>query len=292
PKVDIAMIGHFAKDHIVIQGRREIASGGGVYYGSIALCRHGLSVAVVTRLRSEDFPMLDEMKNEGVLVFAHPAPQTSGIENIYYTADMDRRICKPLGFAGPFRSEEIPLLDTQMTVITPIMAGEVNLALVQELAAKGPIALDAQGFVRVREGDELVFQDWPEKEAGLACVHTLKVDSAEAEVLTGKTDMHQAARELAAYGPKEIVLTHAHGVLVFADNQYHEATFHPRQVQGRTGRGDTCFATYVGRRLTTPPAEACQFAAAVTSLKMEHPGPFQGSLADVEAFLTQQIQMT
>lgn len=285
--VDVAMIGHFARDKLVVRGQERVSSGGAVYYGGIALRRIGVSVAVITRLRAEDFPYLDELKQEGVLVFAQPAEQTSGIENIYTTEDMDRRICKPLGFAGPFRLEDIPNVDAKVFLVGPIIAGEVDLALVQSLAERGPVALDVQGFVRVREGDDLVFRDWPEKEEGLACVHTLKVDSAEAEVLTGKTDPVVAVRELAAYGPREIVLTHASGVLVHADGRDYRAPFTPRELRGRTGRGDTCFACYVGKRLTAPPEEACRFAAAVTTLKLEKPGPFRGTLEDVERYLAE-----
>ena len=284
-QVDIAMIGHFAKDKLVVRGEERNSSGGAVYYGSIALRHIGCSVAVITRLAEEDFGLLDELRDEGVLVFAWPVEETSGIENIYFTEDMDRRICKPLGFAGSFRLEEIPDIEAKVFLIGPIMAGEVNLSLVQALSRKGSLALDVQGFVRVRRGDELVFEDWPEKEEGLACVDVLKLDSAEAEVLTGQADMRRAVEELAAYGPREIVLTHAGGVLVYADGCHYEAPFRPREIKGRTGRGDTCFAAYLGRRLTSSPEEACRFAAAVTSLKMEKPGPFRGSLRDVERYL-------
>lgn len=276
--VDVVMIGHFARDKLVYRGEERMSSGGSVYYGAIALRRIGLSVAVITRLRAEDFPYLDELREEGIVVFAQPAEQTSGIENIYITEDMDRRICKPLGFAGPFRAEDIPDIAAKVFLVGPIIAGEVDLALVRNLAARGRVALDVQGFVRVREGDDLVFRDWPQKEEGLAYVHTLKVDRAEAEVLTGKSDPVVAVRELAAYGPREIVLTHASGVLVHAEGREYQAPFTPRELKGRTGRGDTCFACYVGKRLTASPEEACRFAAAVTTLKLEKPGPFRGTL--------------
>lgn len=284
-KVDIAIIGHFAKDRLVFRGKEEISSGGVVYYGGIALARLGLRVAVITKLKEEDFPRLEELRREGIEVFAQPAKQTSGMENIYSTDDMDRRICKPLGFAGPFHVEDIPDITAKIFLIGPIMAGEVDIPLIKKLSARGTVALDAQGFVRFREGNNVVFKDWPEKGEGLSYVNFLKVDSAEAEVLTGKGGFKEAARELSAYGPKEIVLTHAEGVLVYADGRYHEAPFRPRRLEGRTGRGDTCFATYLGRRLTSPPEEACRFAAALTSLKLERPGPFRGSVAEVEEFL-------
>lgn len=283
--VDVAVIGHFARDKLVFRGQERASSGGSVYYGAIALHRIGLSVAVITRLRAEDFPYLDELKQEGIFVFAQPAEQTSGIENVYTTEDMDRRICKPLGFAGPFRLKDVPDIAAKVFLVGPIIAGEVDLALVRALAERGSIALDVQGFVRVREGDGLVFRDWPQKAEGLAYVHTLKVDSAEAEVLTGQTDPLATVRELAAYGPREIVLTHAGGVLVHAGGRDYQAPFTPRELQGRTGRGDTCFACYVGKRLTASPEEACRFAAAVTTLKLEKPGPFRGTLEDVEQYL-------
>jgi sugar/nucleoside kinase (ribokinase family) len=283
--VDIMMLGHFAKDVLLVDGAGGVASGGGVYYGSIALRRMGLTVAIVTRLHPDDFPRLDEVKQEGVQVFATEAPQTSGIENRYDSADMERRICTPLGFAGPFSAEEIPDLTAQVYLVTPIIAGEVDLPLLESLAARGPVGLDVQGFVRVREKDQLVFRQWPGMVEGLAQVTYLKVDRAEAELLTGLSDLRAAARRLSSYGPREVVLTQSSGITVYAGGEIHEAPFTPRSLAGRTGRGDTCFATYVGKRLSASAREACSFAAAVTTLKQEQPGPWRGGLAEVEALL-------
>jgi sugar/nucleoside kinase (ribokinase family) len=41
----------------------------------------------------------------------------------------------------------------------------------------------------------------------------------------------------------------------------------------------------VGKRLSASAEEACRFAAAVTTLKQEQPGPWRGTLDDVEALL-------
>ena len=283
--VDIMMIGHFAKDRLVVDGNSEIASGGAVYYGSVALRHIGVRVAVVTRLHPDDFPLLSEMEAEGVRVFATPAPETSGIENIYTAADMERRICRPLSFAGPFSPQDIPDLWARIYLVTPIMAGEVGLPLLKSLVQRGPVALDMQGFVRIREDGHLVFRQWPDMAEGLTHVTYLKVDRAEAEFLTGQADLRAAARQLAAYGPREVVVTQSAGVTVYADGQIYEAPFTPRSLDGRTGRGDTCFATYVGRRLSALAEEACRFAAAVTTLKQEQPGPWNGDLAAVQELL-------
>jgi sugar/nucleoside kinase (ribokinase family) len=283
--VDILMIGHFAKDVLVVDGRGEQASGGAVYYGAIALQRLGARVAVSTRLHPDDFPLLDELRGEGVTVFAARAPATSGIENTYQSADMERRVCRVLAFAGPFQPEDIPAVPARVTLVVPIIAGEVDLPLLERLAARGPVGLDVQGFVRVRQGDQLIFREWPDMAAGLAHVTYLKVDRAEAELLTGQTDLEAAARRLASFGPREIVLTESSGVTVYTEGGFYRAPFTPRSLSGRTGRGDTCFATYVGTRLHAPPEVACRWAGIVTTLKQERPGPWRGSRADVEALL-------
>ncbi|MBS1253287.1 MAG: hypothetical protein MAG451_02336 [Anaerolineales bacterium] len=130
-----------------------------------------------------------------------------------------------------------------------------------------------QGFVRVREGDDLVFRPWSDIDEGLSHVTYLKADRAEAELLTGEADMVAAARRLAEYGPREVVLTQSAGLTVYAGGELHSAPFTPRSLDGRTGRGDTSFAAYLGKRLSTGPAAACRWAAAVATLKQEQPGP-------------------
>ena len=288
---DVVMLGHFAKDSNVVDGHAKTESGGGVYFGSIALKRIGANVAIVTRLHPDDFPRLDELKQEGIQIFVTPAPETSGIENRYSSADMERRICKPLGFAGTFQASEIPDVSARVYMIASIIAGEVDLPLLKQLASRGPVGLDVQGFVRVREGNDLVFRHWPDMREGLAHVTYLKVDRAEAELLTGQTDLQEAARQLASYGPREIVVTQSSGVTVYAESgsvgggRYFTAPFTPRTLAGRTGRGDTCFSTYIGKRLTTSPEAACKWAAAVTTLKQEKPGPWRGSLVEVEELI-------
>ena len=105
----------------------------------------------------------------------------------------------------------------------------------------------------------------------------------EAELITGETDRHIAAKKLAAFGPKEVLLTHGGGVLVYHDGVFHKAPWAPETIRGRSGRGDTCTSSYLSRRLIAPPEDAVVWAAAVTSLKLEAEGPFRRDLRDAEA---------
>jgi sugar/nucleoside kinase (ribokinase family) len=152
------------------------------------------------------------------------------------------------------------------------------------------LAVDVQGFVRVDREGQLVYETWSEMRPVLACVDVLKTDAVEAEMLTGQSDIHQAARILADLGPKEVVLTHRNGLLVYAEGQYHEAGFFPRKLVGRSGRGDTCIAAYTAKRLNASPAKAAIWAAALTSLKMEAEGPFKRDVGAVEELIHSTYQ--
>ena len=83
-------------------------------------------------------------------------------------------------------------------------------------------------------------------------------------------------------GPKEIVLSHRNGILVFAEGKYHEAPFSYNKLVGRSGRGDTCISSYVCKRLSASAKESTIWSAAVTSLKMEAEGPIKRKIEEVE----------
>jgi len=285
PNYDIVMIGNFARDKVIVDGVEQITSGGGVYYGSVVVKRLGASVAVITRLRRSDFPYLEELRSEGVVVYATPANDTSGIANYYRSSDMETRICKPIGFGGRYDLEDFPDFSARVILLTPLFAGEVDLHLLQTLSRKAPLGMDIQGFVRVPVENDLIFQPWDEMEEGLANVTYLKVDKAEAEYLTGSSDLEEAVLKLHALGPSEIILTQSSGVTVFAEGKFHFSPFTPRSYAGRTGRGDTCFSTYITRRLTYDPETSCRWAGLVTSLKQEVPGPWKGTAGEIKAEL-------
>ncbi len=129
----------------------------------------------------------------------------------------------------------------------------------------------------------MVFRDLEGKEALLPLVRYLKTDLAEAEILTGETDQERAARALHAMGPASVMVTHGSGVMVVEGGRLYRAPFTSRNLSGRTGRGDTCFASYLVRRLSHDPQESISYAAALTSIKMETPGVFRGTVEDVLA---------
>jgi sugar/nucleoside kinase (ribokinase family) len=281
---DIAFVGHYTKDTVIYPHLTRIVDGGAFYYGANVAVRMGLRVAVVTRLAREDWHVVAELTRLGVTVFARATPASTLLRLTYPTANLDERTIKLTSSAGPFTVEEVADLQARAFAIGASVRGEVPGEVVEALTAKGAIiALDVQGFIRVVRDGTLTFDDWPGKESILRHVTVLKTDGVEASLITGEADRRVAAKRLAAYGPREVLLTHGGGVQVYNDGSFFEAPFVPEAVRGRSGRGDTCTSAYLSRRLTAPPADAVIWAAAVTSLKLEAEGPFRRELGEVEA---------
>jgi sugar/nucleoside kinase (ribokinase family) len=309
PVYDIAFLGHYTKDTIVSPGGTRVVDGGAFNYGAHVAARMGFDAAAVTCLAKEDFHVVDELTALGVDVFARATPQSTCLRLEYPTSNVDQRTIYVESTAGPFTPADVEPLQAadgrhpKAILVGASMRGEVSLAVIEALSRKDAcgrllsagqeapaLAIDVQGFVRVAREGKLAYEAWPEKRQVLAHIDVLKSDAVEAEMLTGEADLRTAARMLSDLGPGEIVLTHRDGVLVYANDQFHEAAFVPRELVGRSGRGDTCIAAYVARRLTASPAEATVWAAAVTSLKMEAEGPFRREISDVEDLVRKEYK--
>lgn len=291
PQFDIAFLGHYTKDTIILPHETKTVRGGAFYYGAHVVVRMGLKAAVITRLAEEDFGVVGELSRMGVEVFAKSTAQSTSLKLVYPTQNLDHRTVYNVGFAGPFTPAEVAPIEARAFHVGASIRGEVPPEVIEALAQKeAVISLDAQGFLRVNRRGELAHEDWPEAAQVLELVDVLKADSVEAEFLTGTSDLREAARALAEFGPSEVVLTHGKGMLVYADGHFYAAPFRTREMRGRTGRGDTCIAAYLGKRLTTPPVEATIWAAALTSLKMEREGPFNREIKEVEKLIRQEYQ--
>jgi sugar/nucleoside kinase (ribokinase family) len=280
---DIIFLGHYTKDTIVSASGTRVVDGGAFNYGAHVAIRMGLKVAAVTRLAQEDRHVVEELTRLGVDVYAQITPQSTCLQIEYPTSNLDERIIYVTSSAGAFTPAEVELLQARAIIIGASMRGEVGLEVIEALKNKETLlAADVQGFVRVSRHGKLSYEVWPEKRKILALVDVLKTDAIEAMMLTNESDITAAARMLSEMGPREVVLTHRDGVLVYAEGQFYAAHFFPQELIGRSGRGDTCVAGYMAKRLTSPPDEATVWAAAVTSLKMEAEGPFRRKIERVE----------
>ena len=280
----LLLVGALASDEDVVAGRVQARPGGAALFGAFAALAAGVKTHIWTPLAAQDQHLLQVLLEAGIGVHTSDSKQTSGIRNLYATPDRDRRTCQLLAQADPLKAEDMPLKDADLIHIAPLMAGEVPLEVLELAASRTELGLDAQGVLRCVEGEQLVFRDWADKRHGLSLLTYLKADAAEAEVMTGISDPAKAAMALHEMGPREVVVTRSDAVRLVAKGEHFQAPFTARSLEGRTGRGDTCMASYLARRLLGhTPESALAFAAALTSMKMETPGPFRGSPEQVLA---------
>jgi sugar/nucleoside kinase (ribokinase family) len=283
-RYDLLIAGHVTHDQLVDhRGQESWFTGGGAWFASFAARRLGASVLTVTRLAAADLGLLGPLQAAGAEVRAVPGAATTSIRNVFETADPDRRQVTLLAQGEAFRLEDFPPVEASACLLTGLFRGEIPDELLPPLSARFPLALDLQGVLRTSRDGVFSWQDWPAKLRLLPLIRFLKADALEAEVIAGTADRAEAARRLAGWGAAEVMITHSSEVLVYDGSQLARAAFDPANLSGRTGRGDTCFGSYLARRLAHGVEESLAFAAALTSLKMESPGPFTGSVEQVLA---------
>jgi len=289
-KFDIVIFGNYTKDTIITPAGTRYVDGGGFNYGAHAARMLGLSVAAVTRLAQEDQRVVDKLRKIGIEVYPFYTPSSTHMVLEYRSANPDDRILRCAVTAGSFTPDQFESLEAKAFLMNGSIRGEIPLEVVKSLRKKNALLVaDLQGFIRIIAPDTtLLHARWPEQEEHLRLVDVLKTDAVEAESLTGESDIKKAATVLASMGPKEVVLTHKDGILVLANGNFHEAPWRNKSLIGRSGRGDTCIASYITKRLTEPPEVAIIWSAATTSLKMEAEGPFLRSVDDVRDFIKKE----
>lgn len=286
-KYDSFVMGHISIDENIYQGEMVKEIGGAVLYSSCASHAIGHKIGILTKLSPSDRKYLEEFTVFKEDITALDSKNTTSIRNIYHSIDRERRTCTALSIADPFTLGDIPEnIDSRIYHFAGLILGEFNSEMIRFLHHKGKVALDVQGFLRnVSKNKEMVFIDWGEKKECLPYIDYLKTDAAEAEIMTGTKDREKAAKILFEWGSKEIMITHHKEVLIYDGKKHYTCPLKPRNLSGRTGRGDTCFSTYITERLNKGIEEALLFAAALVSLKMEEPGPFKGTRDDVKNYI-------
>ncbi len=284
------IIGHITEDiNIDHEDNTVRICGGAVLYSSASAFALGHRVAAVTKLAESDKARLEQFTIPKEDIYAIPCESSTVIRNKYYTADKERRDCVCLSRGTPFTLADLPAdISGDIYHFAGLIFGDYADDMLCACAKKGAVAMDVQGCLRHADEKtgEMYFEDWAAKKELLPYITYLKTDAAEAEILTGTSDRAEAARILHGWGAKEILITHNTEVLAFDGENIYTCPIKARNLSGRTGRGDTTFAAYLTERLHSSVPEALRVATATVSLKMETPGAFRGTRADVEAYLS------
>ncbi len=284
---DLTCIGHLTHDKIVTPANTVHMAGGTSFYFSHAIKSMPIRYQLITALAEEDILFADELKNEGISVKVLPSRHTVYFENIYPDTT-DHRIQRVLHEADPFNPTDLRSIQSKYIHLGPLLANDIATELIIDLAAHSLVSLDVQGYLRSVINKEVVAIDWKDKQKALPYISILKASEEEAQTLTGEKDMLNAAKKLADWGVKEVVLTMGgKGSLIYDGREmYKIPAFKPAVIADATGCGDTYMAGYLYQRIKgTGITYAGAFGAAMATIKIAASGPFNDTEAAIEKII-------
>lgn len=293
-KPSICCIGHITLDKVVTPQKTVHMPGGTVFYGAHALSRFaGIDYRLVTAVGAPEMHEVETLKRQGIDAVGLHSAHSVCFENIYGD-NPDERRQRVSAKADAFTIEQLKDFQADVFHLGALLADDFSPEVVASLAARGRVAVDAQGYLREVRGEEVFPIDWEDKMQVLPHIYYLKVNEHEMEVLTGNSDPYDAALILHRWGVREVLVTlGSMGSLIFDGvNYYRIPAFRPSVVTDATGCGDTYTSGYLYRRLMGADVDAAgRFAAAMSTLKIENFGPFAGTEEDVLLCMTSAEEM-
>ncbi len=286
---DICCIGHITKDKIVTPNRTVYMAGGTSFYFSYAINQlpKDVTFSLVTAMDPTEKEPVEKMLKAGIDVSMNASRNTVFFENIYGENQNERKQ-RVLAKADPFTIQQLEHVDAKVFHLGSLLADDFPTEVVEYLSHKGRVSIDVQGYLREVRDEKVYPIDWKEKLKVLKHTYYLKVNETEMETITGLKEAHEAAKLIHAWGVTEVIITlGSEGSLVYVDDKFYEIpAYPPHEVVDATGCGDTYSAGYLYKRLQgATPTEAGKFAAAMCTIKLEHNGPFNRSIEDVERII-------
>ncbi|WP_051502491.1 PfkB family carbohydrate kinase [Prevotella sp. HJM029] len=282
----ICCIGHITRDRIITPQQTIDMAGGTSFY--MAHGMHHLSqdfpFQLVTKIGQESQEEVDHLRQMNIDVLSYSSPHSVFFEN-HYGLNSNQRTQRVLAKAAPFTIEEMEPLVAEVFHLGSLLADDFSPEIVKFLAQKGCISIDVQGYLREVRGKKVYAVDWKDMDAVLPYVDIVKLNEHEMYAIMHTNDPKIVAEKLASYGVREVIITlGSYGSLIYANKTCYEIpAYTPQKIVDATGCGDTYSTGYLYMRSQGATfQEAGRFASAMCTLKLEHNGPFEGSLKDIE----------
>ncbi len=242
---------------------------------------------LVTKIGQESQEEVNHLRQMNIDVLSYSSPHSVFFEN-HYGLNSNQRTQRVLAKAAPFTIEEMEPLVAEVFHLGSLLADDFSPEIVKFLAQKGCISIDVQGYLREVRGKKVYAVDWKDMDAVLPYVDIVKLNEHEMYAIMHTNDPKIVAEKLASYGVREVIITlGSYGSLIYANKTCYEIpAYTPQKIVDATGCGDTYSTGYLYMRSQGATfQEAGRFASAMCTLKLEHNGPFEGSLKDIETLI-------
>ena len=283
---DICSIGHITRDKIITPQRTVYMAGGTSFYMSYGISQlpERVKYQLVTKVGEGQKPEVEKIRQRGIDTICYPSKHTVYFEN-KYGANSDNRTQRVLAKADAFTIEEMKPLEARIFHLGSLLNDDFSPEVVEFLSGKGLVSIDVQGYLREVRGEAVHAISWKDKEKILSHTDMLKLNEYEMKVITDSDNPRTVAEKLNKMGVREVIITlGSYGAIIFADRKFYEIpAYKPHEIVDATGCGDTFSTGYLYCRTQGMGyEESGKFAAAMCTLKLEHSGPFDKSIEDIE----------
>ncbi len=280
--VDVAVIGHFSMDTILLPSRSAPFNvlGGSATYTSFAAKRLDASASVISKVGS-NFPnaYLWWLQQEGVDLSSvkKQADQPNTSFELGYSADLAERTLKLKSKGPSIDVEDLPVgFHAKALHVAPI-ANEVSLEVIEHLKhCTDVLSLDPQGMVRSFDEAGNVAENAGVPKEIFSLINIYKSSQNEIFALTGKTELKPAIKAMHNFGVETVIVTKGTkgSVLSIGGAQYKIAACPSQVVADPTGAGDVFIGGYLTEYLRQKESIWCAcVGSAAASLVVEGVGP-------------------
>ena len=224
--------------------------------------------------------MLDKLGEYGVEAYVLPSRETGGFYLKYIDESMNDRTLRVIGHAEKIRIDGIPeeiLDDSECILFGPIL-DELSVDMARGIANNSDdklVIVDPQGFIRIREGDNIRRVYNPDIKKVIDVSDVFKPNEHEAEVIFGDMSPIKIAKKIVDYGAEIGIVTLAEkGSIIAFSGKVYKILAYKTIAKDPTGCGDVYAGGFVYKYLKSNDAvEAAAFASAVASFMVETTGP-------------------
>lgn len=289
--LDIAVVGHFAIDHVIREGHSLPPSlGGTVTFSSLAAARLGAKVGIISKV-GPDF------RDDLLIIFARSGIDVSGVKKVIAPTTKyelqysgEERELTLLSRCDPIGPDDVELLreNTRAIHLGPI-AGEIPLDTIKKVAGLGnTVLLDLQGVIRkFSKKGKVSIEKSRQLPDIIGSVTVVKSALREGETVTNVSGCERVADVFLGMGCKITIVTlGAEGsyISTCGGESFSIPAIKARKIMDFTGAGDTYAGSFLVEYLKTKDVRRSGIiASSAVSFKVEgHSTSGFASRAEIE----------
>lgn len=279
--MEIVVVGHLSRDLIITPETTREVLGGGTAYAMLAMNLEAFGAGIISCVGTdfeEDYVQTLQESGLGIDGLHYRGRKSTRFVNEYDEKGV--RTQRLEARAPPLKPDDMQskYLGASIYHFCPLTAEEIPISMIETARSSGGlVSLDAQGYLRAVEGEEVVEREWPDRDQVIGLTDVVKLDDSELELAVDAKSELSAATELLTLGPRMVVVTRdKRGSTIYTRNIQVDVPLVLANAQvDSTGCGDSYTIGFLLEYMRTGDvSRAGLFGATCSSFNVETIGPY------------------